>query len=126
MRVPVFGRGCAGGVSGLALGPRLARAEPGEVVLVVVVELCTLTSRTDRGTKADVISSALFGDGSERESMTQKLGFAQFNAGRLRAEGGVEFGATHYPLMIALRRCLFTEFVSKTRRWPRLRRRREY
>ena len=37
-RVPVFGLGCAGGVSGLALGARLARAEPGEVVLVVVVE----------------------------------------------------------------------------------------
>ena len=64
MRVPVFGRGCAGGVSGLTLGARLARAEPGEVVLVVVVELCTLTSRTDRGTKSDVISSALFGDGA--------------------------------------------------------------
>lgn len=64
MRVPVFGRGCAGGVSGLSLGARLARAEPGEIVLVVVVELCTLTSRTDRGTKADVISSALFGDGA--------------------------------------------------------------
>ncbi|MGA6943769.1 MAG: type III polyketide synthase [Pseudolabrys sp.] len=64
MRVPVFGRGCAGGVSGFALGARLARAEPGEVVLVVVVELCTLTSRVDHGTKADVISSALFGDGA--------------------------------------------------------------
>ncbi|HZP69868.1 MAG TPA: type III polyketide synthase [Pseudolabrys sp.] len=64
LRVPMFGRGCAGGVAGLALGGRLARAEPGEVVLVVVVELCTLTSRTDRGTKADVISSALFGDGA--------------------------------------------------------------
>ena len=64
MRVPVFGRGCAGGVSGLTLGARLARAEPGEVVLVVVVELCTLTSRTDQGTKSDVISSALFGDGA--------------------------------------------------------------
>lgn len=64
MRVPVFGRGCAGGVSGLTLGARLARAEPGEVVLVVVIELCTLTSRTDHGTKADVISSALFGDGA--------------------------------------------------------------
>src|SRR5512136_1727052 len=42
MRAPVFGRGCAGGVSGLTLGARLARSEPGEVVLVVVVELCTL------------------------------------------------------------------------------------
>ncbi|HEX3951027.1 MAG TPA: type III polyketide synthase [Steroidobacteraceae bacterium] len=63
-RVPVFGLGCAGGVSGLAIGARLARAEPGEVVLVVAVELCTLAFRHDRAGKADVISSALFGDGS--------------------------------------------------------------
>jgi alkylresorcinol/alkylpyrone synthase len=64
MRVPVVGRGCAGGVSGLSLGARLARAEPGEVILVVVIELCTLACRIDRGSKADVISSALFGDGA--------------------------------------------------------------
>ena len=64
LRVPVFGRGCGGGVAGLALGARLARAEPGEVVLVVAVELCTLAFRGDRGLKADVISSALFGDGA--------------------------------------------------------------
>lgn len=63
-RVPVFGLGCAGGVSGLSIGARLARAEPGEIVLVVVVELCTLAFRSDRGAKADVISSALFGDGA--------------------------------------------------------------
>ena len=31
-----------------------------------------------------------------------ELGFAQLNAGRLRAKGAVEFGAAHYPLMIAL------------------------
>ncbi|MGH6664136.1 MAG: type III polyketide synthase, partial [Pseudolabrys sp.] len=64
MRVPVFGLGCAGGVSGLSLGARMARAEPGEIVLVVIVELCTLAFRNDRSTKADVISSALFGDGA--------------------------------------------------------------
>src|SRR6202012_2671863 len=63
-RVPLFGLGCAGGVSGLSVGARLARAEPGQVVLVVIVELCTLAFRADRGTKADVISSALFGDGA--------------------------------------------------------------
>ena len=63
-RVPVFGLGCAGGVSGLSIGTRLARAEPGHVVLVVVVELCTLAFRSDRSGKADVISSALFGDGA--------------------------------------------------------------
>jgi alkylresorcinol/alkylpyrone synthase len=63
-RVPVFGLGCAGGVSGLALGARLARGKPGDIVLVVVVELCTLAFRRDRGTKADVIATALFGDGA--------------------------------------------------------------
>jgi alkylresorcinol/alkylpyrone synthase len=63
-RIPVFGLGCAGGVSGLSIGARLARAEPGQVVLVVVVELCTLAFRSDRSAKADVISSALFGDGA--------------------------------------------------------------
>ncbi|HEY6022619.1 MAG TPA: isoprenylcysteine carboxylmethyltransferase family protein [Pseudolabrys sp.] len=31
-----------------------------------------------------------------------ELGLAQFNTGRLRAEGGIEFGAAHYPLMIVL------------------------
>jgi alkylresorcinol/alkylpyrone synthase len=63
-RVPLFGLGCAGGVSGLSIGARLARAEPGQVVLLVVVELCTLAFRSDRGAKADVISAALFGDGA--------------------------------------------------------------
>jgi alkylresorcinol/alkylpyrone synthase len=64
VRVPVFGLGCAGGVAGLALASRLARAEPGKIVLLVVVELCTLAFRRDRATKADVIATALFGDGA--------------------------------------------------------------
>lgn len=63
-RIPVFGLGCAGGVSGLAIGSRLARANPGDIVLVVVIELCTLAFRQDRSSKADVIASALFGDGA--------------------------------------------------------------
>ncbi len=31
-----------------------------------------------------------------------ELGLAHFNTGRLRAMGGVEFGASHYPLLIVL------------------------
>ena len=31
-----------------------------------------------------------------------ELGLAQWNTARLRAQGGVEFGAAHYPLMVAL------------------------
>jgi len=43
-RVPVFGLGCAGGVTGLSIAARLAQSRPGSVVLVVAVELCTLRS----------------------------------------------------------------------------------
>ncbi len=63
-RVPVFGLGCAGGVSGLSLAAELARADPGKIVLLVVVELCSLAFRIDRRTKEDAVASALFGDGA--------------------------------------------------------------
>jgi alkylresorcinol/alkylpyrone synthase len=63
-RVPVFGLGCAGGVAGLAIGADLAMARPGGVVLVVVVELCSLAVRRDQATKANMVALALFGDGA--------------------------------------------------------------
>lgn len=63
-RVPVFGLGCAGGVSGLALAARLAGVEEGSTVLVVVIELCSLAFRIDRRTKEDAVASALFADGA--------------------------------------------------------------
>lgn len=64
VRVPVFGLGCAGGVSGLAVAARLAEARPGTTVLFVTVELCTLSFRLDKLTKASVVATALFGDGA--------------------------------------------------------------
>lgn len=64
LRVPVFGLGCAGGVSGLALAGQLAAATPGAVVLLVAVELCSLAFRTQDLTKADIVATALFGDGA--------------------------------------------------------------
>jgi alkylresorcinol/alkylpyrone synthase len=63
-RIPVFGLGCAGGVSGVALAAQLAAADPGKIVLLVVVEVCSLAFRLDRGTKEDAVASALFGDGA--------------------------------------------------------------
>ncbi|WP_411287539.1 type III polyketide synthase [Phenylobacterium sp.] len=63
-RVPVFGLGCAGGATGLALAARLAASEPGATVLFVCVELCTLAFRMDGLTKADIVATALFGDGA--------------------------------------------------------------
>jgi alkylresorcinol/alkylpyrone synthase len=63
-RVPVFGLGCAGGCTGLALAARLASASPGAVVLFVAVELCSLAFRLDELTKANIVATALFGDGA--------------------------------------------------------------
>ena len=63
-RVPVFGLGCAGGVTGLGIASRLAQSRPGSVVLMVAVELCTLSFRLDELTKANIVATALFGDGA--------------------------------------------------------------
>ncbi len=63
-RVPVFGLGCAGGVSGLSIASRLAAARPGSNVLMVAVEICTVAFRADQLTKASIVASALFGDGA--------------------------------------------------------------
>ena len=63
-RVPVFGLGCAGGATGLGLAGKLAAASPGAVVLLVAVELCSLAFRLDGLSKADIVATALFGDGA--------------------------------------------------------------
>ena len=62
-RVPVFGLGCAGGVSGFSIASRLAQSRPGSVVLMVAVEICSLAFRLDELTKANIVATALFGDG---------------------------------------------------------------
>ena len=63
-RVPIFGLGCAGGVSGLSIASRLAQARPGTNVLLVTIELCSLALRLDELTKANIIATSLFGDGA--------------------------------------------------------------
>lgn len=63
-RVPIFGLGCAGGVSGFSIASRLACSRPGSIVLLVAVEVCTLAFRLDELTKANVVATALFGDGA--------------------------------------------------------------
>lgn len=64
MRIPVFGLGCAGGVSGLSTAQAIAAGRPGSKVLLVVVEACSLSFRADRLQKADIIATVLFGDGA--------------------------------------------------------------
>ena len=63
-RLPVFGLGCAGGVSGLAAAARLASAEPGSRWLFVTVETCSISIRLDSDDPAAIVATALFGDGA--------------------------------------------------------------
>ncbi|MCZ6840149.1 MAG: type III polyketide synthase [Alphaproteobacteria bacterium] len=63
-RLPVFGLGCAGGVTGIARAAQLARSRPDTTVLLLVVELCGLTFRVNDISKSNIIATALFGDGA--------------------------------------------------------------
>jgi alkylresorcinol/alkylpyrone synthase len=69
-RVPVFGLGCAGGVSGLALTARLAASEPGTHWLFVTVETCSISIRLDSDDPAAIVATALFGDGAAAAVVT--------------------------------------------------------
>lgn len=63
-RMPLFGFGCAGGVLGLGRAAQLAAAREGEIVLLLVVELCSLTFRWRDTGKSNQVATALFGDGA--------------------------------------------------------------
>ncbi|MEQ7874661.1 3-oxoacyl-[acyl-carrier-protein] synthase III C-terminal domain-containing protein [Sphingomonas sp. ASV193] len=63
-RVPMFGLGCAGGVTGLATAARLAAAEPGTKWLYVTVETCSISIRLDSDDPAAIVATAIFGDGA--------------------------------------------------------------
>ena len=63
-RLPIFGLGCAGGVSGMARAAQIAMSRPDACVLFLVVELCGLTFRVNDASKSNIIATALFGDGA--------------------------------------------------------------
>jgi alkylresorcinol/alkylpyrone synthase len=69
-RLPVFGLGCAGGTLGLARAAALAQAKPGSRILLLVVELCGLTFRPGDQSRANIVATALFGDGAAAALIT--------------------------------------------------------
>jgi alkylresorcinol/alkylpyrone synthase len=62
-RMPVWGLGCAAGVSGIAKADVVAKANPDAVVLLVAIELCSLTILKNDYSKSNFIGSSLFSDG---------------------------------------------------------------
>lgn len=64
IRLPIWGLGCGGGVAGLARASEMAVHIKERLVLLVCVELCSLTFQREDYSKANVIGSSLFGDGA--------------------------------------------------------------
>ena len=63
-RVPIFGLGCVAGAAGVARMHDYLRGAPDEVAVLVSVELCSLTFQVPRPSMANLVGSALFGDGA--------------------------------------------------------------
>jgi alkylresorcinol/alkylpyrone synthase len=64
LRVPVWGRGCTGGVVGTNLGARLSASFEGQPVLVVVVDCCTANVQAGDRSLTNILISALYADGA--------------------------------------------------------------
>jgi alkylresorcinol/alkylpyrone synthase len=63
-RVPMFGLGCVAGAAGVARAADYLRGHPGEVALLLSVELCSLTLQRDDLSIANLVATGLFGDGA--------------------------------------------------------------
>ena len=62
-RTPIFGLGCVAGAAGIARASDYLAGHPKEIVLLLSVELCSLTWQDDDQSVANLISCGLFGDG---------------------------------------------------------------
>jgi alkylresorcinol/alkylpyrone synthase len=69
-RTPIFGLGCVAGAAGTARAADYLRAYPGEVALLLSVELCSLTLQREDLSVANIIASGLFGDGAAAAVLT--------------------------------------------------------
>ncbi len=74
--VPVFGHGCAGGVLGLRLADDLAQVNGGQNVLLISLELCSLSYDYSQFDKKNMIAVALFADGCAAAVISRKSGQA--------------------------------------------------
>ncbi|MFD2445793.1 type III polyketide synthase [Bacillus sp. CGMCC 1.16607] len=62
-RIPIWGLGCAGGASGLSRAYEYCRAFPKAKVIVLTIELCSLTFQKNDHSKSNLIGTSLFADG---------------------------------------------------------------
>jgi alkylresorcinol/alkylpyrone synthase len=87
-RLPITEVGCAGGASALAHAHAHLRAFPAARVLVIAVELPSLTFQNEDASAANFVASALFGDGAAAVLLTSTS-----------ARAAIEIVATHTEML---------------------------
>ena len=71
-RLPITELGCAGGAQGIARAGDFIAAHPGATVLIVSVELPSLTLQSDDFSMTNVVAASLFGDGCSAVVVTDR------------------------------------------------------
>lgn len=108
--IPVFGYGCAGSVLGLRLANDLATANEGQNILLIALELCSLSYDYSQFDKKNMIATALFADGCAAAVISGKPGQQPFPSFRAfdqktwpdtRDMMGWDIGATGFDLVLA-------------------------
>ncbi|VWX56205.1 conserved hypothetical protein [Sphingorhabdus sp. 109] len=108
--IPVFGNGCAGGVLGLRLANDLASTAGGQNILLVSLELCSLSYDYSQFDKKNMIATALFADGCAAAIISGKpdramapsfRAFDQKTWPDTRDMMGWEIGTTGFDLVLA-------------------------
>ncbi len=108
--IPVFGYGCAGGVLGLRLANDLAASNGGQNVLLISLELCSLSYDYSQFDKKNMIATALFADGcaaavvsgkSEQGEGPSFRAFDQKTWPNTRDMMGWDIGETGFDLVLA-------------------------
>ncbi|WP_430428336.1 type III polyketide synthase [Parasphingorhabdus sp.] len=106
----IFGHGCAGGVLGLRLADDLAAASGGQNILLLSLELCSLSYDYSQFDKKNMIATALFADGcaaavisgkENHESGPSFRSFGQKTWPGTRDMMGWEIGTTGFDLVLA-------------------------
>jgi len=95
-RTPIFGLGCMAGAAGLARASDVLRAFPGEVAVMLSVELCSLTLQREDASVTNVVATGLFGDGAAAVVLSGGSRAAAARAPRIVATRSVFYPETEW------------------------------
>ena len=104
-RTPIWGLGCAGGAAGIARARDFALADPGARVLLVALELCSLTFQRRDLDRRNLVAAALFADGAAAAVIAGAASPARATNGN----GVTNGGAVHSLELVASRSMLWPD-----------------